>query len=131
MQEKFASKGMGELAAVLAARNAALERGLAGELEQAIDAAGGFGLTDQEGNRNEGVAHGAVRRLVAAHVEIEPVAKCLIAVRGCVGPKVLGDAQGADPGRIPGRRSGGNGERFVKCVVGRGYREVSRLRDDP
>ena len=70
--------------------NAAQERGPAGEVQQAIDAAGGFRLADQEGGRGEGVAHGAVQRMVAGHVEVQPVAKGLVAVReGASGQRCL------------------------------------------
>ena len=61
-----------EPAAVLAEGDAALERRLAGELEQVLDAAGGLNLADQERRGGDGVAHGAVRRMVAGHVGPNP-----------------------------------------------------------
>ena len=96
------------LAAVLAEGYAAEELGLAREPEQRLDAACGFGLADQECGGDEGVAHGAMRRLV----QIQPVAEGLVAVRGDVGPEVARNAQGAvyaySPqtflGHAPGRR---------------------------
>ena len=81
-----------ELAAALAEGNAAQERGLAGEFEQAIEAIRGFSLADQEGGGDKGVTHGGVRRLVAGHVEIQPVAQGLVAVRQRVRPDVPGNA---------------------------------------
>ena len=107
-----------EPAAVLAEGNAAQEGGLAGELEQALDAACRFGLTDQEGGCDESVAHSAVRWLIAGHVEIQPVAQRLVAVRGSVGPEVPGNAQGADPGRRPGRRGGDDKRSVEGSIVG-------------
>ena len=89
------------------------ERGLAGELEQAFDAARGFRLANQKSGRNKGVAHGAERRLIPRHVEIQPVAEDLVAVRRSIRPEVPGNAQGADPGRGPGR-GGSSDERPVK-----------------
>ena len=108
-----------EAAAVLAERDAALERRLAGELEQALDAAGGLNLADQERRGSDGVTQGAVRRMVAGHVEIQPVAEGLVAVRGGVRPEVPGDAQGADPGRCPGRDRGLEESGIEGGVVGR------------
>ena len=61
-------------------------------------------------------AVGAVRCLVTGHVEIQSVAKSLVAVREGVGPQLLGNAQGADPGRGPGRE-GGCGKRFVEVRI--------------
>ena len=82
---------------------AAQERGLAGALEQAIDAADGLSIVDQEGGRGKSISHGAVRRVVAGHVWIQPVAESLVTVRARVRPEMLGNAHGADPRGGPGQ----------------------------
>ena len=108
-----------ESPAVLAEGNAEQERGLTGQLEQPIDAAGGFQLVGQEDCGGTRVAEGAVGSIVSRHVEAEPVAQGLVAVRGRVWQKMFGGAAGADPGRGRPCREHGSQEGEVElCVVG-------------
>ena len=68
-----------ELSTVLAEGGVALERRLAGALEQALDAAEGLNLAEQESRGGNGVAHGAVRH-VGCRVRSDPAGR---GVPGC------------------------------------------------